>query len=270
MVTMNTEEITKALHKRYDDQANSYAFLEQVGNSTGFACNRHADAIAVSLYPSRGLDITGFEIKASRQDWTHELKNPEKAEEIAQYCHYWYLVLGDADIVQFAELPTNWGLMIPQDKETLKIAKQAVFNKKAKKIDMPFLCAILRKAQKQLIEPAKLDMRYREGYKEGIKQTREDCESSVKFAKEELKELRQKIKTFEQTCGFSISNWQFKPEEVGKAVNDVLNGAYKRELKNLKRLHEKAQECIKSIEESIKQVESEENHDPTQKEAWDD
>jgi len=263
MVTMNTAELTKALHNRYDDNAFEYAFLEQVGNATGMSCNRHADAIAVSLWQSRGLTITGFEIKSSRQDWTHELKHPEKADDIASYCHYWYLVLGDENITQFGEVPSNWGVMIPKDKDNLKIIKQAVLNKKAKKIDMPFLCAILRKAQKQIIEPAKLEAKYNEGYKEGIKDEKANNEFTVKHKTEELSELKQIVRTFEDTVGFKITYTPFKPEEVGKAVNDVLSGAYKRELKNLKRLHERAQEIVKDIDEAIKQEESSENHDPT-------
>ena len=124
MVKMtDTKQVIEALKTKYDDNGQSYAFMEQVGNATGWKCNRHADAIAVSLWKSRGLAIFGFEVKVSRQDWIKELKNPGKAEPIAQYCNQWYLVVGDKDIVQFGELPMNWGLMIPHTKNTLKIVK---------------------------------------------------------------------------------------------------------------------------------------------------
>lgn len=87
-----------------------YVLMEEVANSTGGAARRAADAVAVSLWPSRGLHITGFEIKTARSDWLRELKEPAKAEEIAQYCDYWFMVT-TPDIIKPGELPTGWGHM---------------------------------------------------------------------------------------------------------------------------------------------------------------
>lgn len=53
---------------------------------------RRADAVAMNLWPSRGNVLRGYEFKVSRADWRSELKNPAKAEPIAQYCDHWYLV----------------------------------------------------------------------------------------------------------------------------------------------------------------------------------
>jgi len=44
------------------------------------------------LWPSRGLHLMGFEIKAGRGDWLRELKDPGKAEGIAAYCDQWWVV----------------------------------------------------------------------------------------------------------------------------------------------------------------------------------
>jgi len=86
----------------------AWAFLPQVRNGTGYLRNttRTADAIAMSLYPSRGLDLHGFEIKVSRTDWLGELKNPEKAEAIAQFCDYWWIV-APKEIINLDEVPYN-------------------------------------------------------------------------------------------------------------------------------------------------------------------
>src|SRR5438876_1169784 len=72
-----------------------------------------ADALAMSLWPSRGLELHGFEIKASRADWRTELRNPETADEIATRCDRWWIVAGSADIVTDGELPPTWGLLVP-------------------------------------------------------------------------------------------------------------------------------------------------------------
>lgn len=111
---MNTVEIESALRAKY--AAPEYALIFEVRNGTGFARRtaRYADAIAMNLYPSRGLEIIGFEIKASRADWLRELKNPDKAEEIGKFCDRWYVVIGDKDIVKPGELPACWGLIVPR------------------------------------------------------------------------------------------------------------------------------------------------------------
>lgn len=80
-----SESVFELLRRRYP--APAWAFLEEVRNQTGYARTiRTADALAMSLYPSRGLHLHGFEVKVSRADWFRELNDPKKAEEIAAYC----------------------------------------------------------------------------------------------------------------------------------------------------------------------------------------
>lgn len=73
-------DVMVALAHRYP--APGYALLPQVANGTGYAASRHCDAIALSLWPSRGIRLHGFEIKVARSDWLRELKDPAKAEAI--------------------------------------------------------------------------------------------------------------------------------------------------------------------------------------------
>jgi len=65
-----------------------WAFIREFRNATGFSATRSADALAFGMYRSRGQAIIGFEVKTVRSDWLRELKNPEKAEPIAQFCDY--------------------------------------------------------------------------------------------------------------------------------------------------------------------------------------
>ena len=69
---MNTSELQAALVKRHPPEA--WALCFEVGDATGGGHTRWADAVAMSLWPSRGLHLHGFEIKASRSDWVKELK----------------------------------------------------------------------------------------------------------------------------------------------------------------------------------------------------
>ena len=79
--------------------APAYITLEEVRDATGFDGHRTADAMAISLYRSRGKSLWGFEFKVSRNDWLKELKQPEKAESIMRYCNYWGLVVPNKNIV---------------------------------------------------------------------------------------------------------------------------------------------------------------------------
>ena len=111
-MSWQTSEIHAALRDRYKPP--EYAFLEEVRNDAGFDASRSCDAIAMSLWPSRGLDLQGFEIKASRSDWLRELKDPAKAEAVCKFCDFWWLAVGDAGIVLDGELPVSWGLLVPR------------------------------------------------------------------------------------------------------------------------------------------------------------
>lgn len=252
MVKMEkTEQVINALRNKYDDNGWSYAFLEQVSNATGFKCNRWADAIAVQLWESRGLAITGFEIKVSRSDWVKELKHPEKADPIAKHCHSWYLVVGDKDIVQFGELPMNWGLMVPHTKTTLKIVKPAIINKNPEPVDLPFMCAILRRATQQLTDRAVKNAEHNRGYDEGFKDGKKELDYLRESKNEQLDTLREKIKVFQKKSGVNIDDWHYTPSQVGDAVRMVLNQSYLKEFRNLERLHERALNIADEIKNEI-------------------
>lgn len=64
-----------------------YAWFYQVSNGTGWhGRKRFADALVLSCWPSRGINLSGIEVKVSRSDWRRELDIPEKAEAIAKWC----------------------------------------------------------------------------------------------------------------------------------------------------------------------------------------
>src|SRR5438128_1984050 len=117
----NTAETTRKLAELF--AAPEYALLYEVAKGTGSYGGRYADAVAMSLYPSRGLYLSGFEVKTSRSDWLSEMKNPKKADDIGKYCDFWYLVVGSNSIVKPGELPLTWGLIEPF-KDKLKITKR--------------------------------------------------------------------------------------------------------------------------------------------------
>lgn len=215
---MKTYDLNLLLEKKYC--APSYAYLPEVRSHTGFTkTTRTADALAMSLWPTRGLDLIGFELKTSRSDWLCELKTPCKADEIAQYCDFWYLVAGDESVVIKDEIPKTWGLLVVQ-KGKLREVKEAE-RLPSVPLTKQFLAAILRKATSFVMPD--------EYVKSKIDQARiEERESCEQRHKLELKSeqasheiTKQSVRDFEQASGVKIVNWQ--GERIGKAVYTVLH-----------------------------------------------
>jgi hypothetical protein len=141
-----SNEVRIALRKRYAPP--SWALLEEVRDATGYGAKRSADAIAMSLWPSRGLELHGIEIKDSRNDWVRELKNPDKAEAISVYCDRWWVVVSDESYVRDGELPPTWGLMAlgPKGLSTVKEAPK----RKSKPVTREFLASLIRRVHAQI------------------------------------------------------------------------------------------------------------------------
>jgi len=240
-IELSSDEILILLRNRFCKPA--WAFLPQVRNGTGYLrTTRTADALAMSLYPSRGLDLHGFEIKVNRTDWLNELKNPDKAEEIAQFVDFWWIV-STKDVVKVEELPLNWGLMTPFG-STVKIVKQAKLLKSIP-IDRLLLAAILRKAQEIIVPEAQFKIHYNEGKKEGEKIAREN----FNYERKRHEELQKTIRDFEKTSGVHINSWH--AEDIGSAVRMVLNEEHLLIKPSLKHLLESAEEIVKDIKEQL-------------------
>ena len=241
-------EMVKLLRAKYDPQA--YVLLTEVGNSTGFGCRRHCDALVMSLWPSRGLEIIGIEVKVRRSDWLKELSLPEKAEEISRYCDRWYLAVGDENIVQEGELPKNWGLMVPKyfkdEVDGLRIKTEAKLTEPEPQPDRNFLAAVLRQVQNQVGEEAA----YKRGHIDGKKESDQDHKEH-NWEAQELARIKTKIADFEKGSGIKIEEGWHRPEKVGEAVRMVLNGQHARLQEQLENLHAKALKVAFAIETEL-------------------
>jgi hypothetical protein len=125
-MTQKTLKVIDALRAMYPHPASAIIFEFRGG--TGWARESRADAIAMNLWPSEGLELIGFEIKTSPQDWLRELKNPDKCEPMKQFCDKWYLVVDDVSIVRrwdSDELPKDWGMMAMNYMGKLEVKKEA-------------------------------------------------------------------------------------------------------------------------------------------------
>lgn len=237
-------QVMDALRLRYPSA--QYALLAEVGNSTGFRCRRHADAVAVGLWPSRGMEIVGIEIKVRRSDWQKELEQPEKAEEIARYCDRWFLAVGDAEIVKEGELPLSWGLLVPKSETELRCAKDAPPLPDVKPLDRGFIAAALRKACEQVTPEAELKRQFALGKEAGVAYQKQQEGYELAGAKSDLERLRKQVKEFQDASGVKIMHaWNLG--KIGEAVRLVANGTYLKERESLERLKNQAQEIAERI-----------------------
>lgn len=139
-------ELIERLRERYG-RGNGYqwVFMTEVRNTTGHVPGeRYADAVAMNLWPCKGLEIHGFEIKVSRGDFLQEMRNPRKAHEVKQYCDRWWLVIPSRDVIRAGRCPEDWGILCAH-KEGLRMIKSAP-KLDAVQICRGFLASLLRNA----------------------------------------------------------------------------------------------------------------------------
>jgi hypothetical protein len=212
-IFMNTEELRALVRKKWASPA--WALFEEVGNGTGSNCGRHADAIAFSVWPSRGLELHGIEIKASRSDWLRELKKPEKADAFQEYCDFWFVVVGDEKIALPEEVPANWGLLLAKGNRFL-VRKQAP-RLTPKPLDRVFFASLMRKAfeaQEEIRRTADA-----QGFERGVAKGPEEHQRKLNAVERDKTALQNMIADFEAASGCSLSGWT--AGEVGKAVKIV-------------------------------------------------
>ena len=176
----------------------------EVPNAAGFGGTGYADAIAMNMWPSRGLVVHGFEIKTSRADWVAELRNPEKSEKFFLHVDMWWMV-APKHIVHEGELPERWGF-IAATPRSLRIVKQAPrIQHEDRKLDRHFVAAMIR-------HPEQGSSAYADAMAEAAKvaKARQAIVHAQEIARlqERIKGTEKWRKEFEDTLGVEMSRYQ--------------------------------------------------------------
>jgi hypothetical protein len=138
---MTDVNLNELIRKRHDGDA--WIVVEELGNGTGYNTKRHADAVAIGLWPSRGYEIHGYEVKISRGDVQRELNDPSKADAVGKYCDFWWLVVDDLKIIDGLVIPPTWGVLYPKNR-VLRIHQKAP-QRKATPVSRAFSAAMIRR-----------------------------------------------------------------------------------------------------------------------------
>lgn len=281
-------EMLTMLRKRHGEKAgngSAFAFVTHVRDSAGFDANRTIDAMAMGLWPSRGLIIDAFEVKCSRADWLKELRDPSKAEMFCQRADRFWLVIGDPSIVKEGELPPGWGLLVAQGSgegarlvqktnagmlRAFQTEEQARSRKGAPlppELTRSFLAALMRAATAVgSVEPEEIREARRQGEAAGSGQLKRRAE----WAESELEALRAVVKDFEDGAGVSLQSWwagrddeRSGPYKIGEAVRAIVEGdsAIERSRRQLRSQAEAHRRAAETAEEALRALDGPEEAD---------
>lgn len=246
-----------ALRTRF--KSPEYALFEQVANSTGAASRRWADAVALGIWPSRGLSLHGFEIKVSRSDWKKELATPAKSEPVQKYCDYWHIVT-PRGLVDPSDLPPTWGLLEVTPKKTL-VTRVKAPPLEPVPVTRHFLAALLRRHFEAW--DAALRAARDEGYKKGAENGNGEIVARLTADRKHHEALREQVHEYEKASGLKIEfGWQH--EEMGEAVRLLMDKRHRTDvldmLKNDARAYERRLSDLQadiSLLEAVRTAETE-------------
>jgi ribosomal protein S6E (S10) len=221
--------------------------MPQVRNGTGYSRGRTrtADALAMGLWPSRGLELLGFELKSDRADWLREKCDPAKAEEIGKFCDRWWMVVGAEGVVQQDDLfPPTWGLMVAVGGK-LKVVRDAP-KLNAEPLDREQLAAILRRAAECVVPRAEITAELERAKEKAESHVRELVTIETLHLRHELDRMRERVDEFEKKSGLSIHGWQLG--DIAEAAKFIAGGGLANEERRLRDLAATAKEITLALE----------------------
>lgn len=236
MEKVTARDVLEAIFVKHDGP--EWVRFAEVSNSTGHRANRRADAICMNIWPSKGYAIHGYEIKVSRADFIHEMKNIAKAEAIGQYCDFWWLA-APKGMIDPKEVPEAWGL-IELQKNGLRIKKQAPKKDAPPTLPRDFMSALLRRSRDQ--DDAYIATMLERKAEQQEANLKREIELRNKRAREQAEKNAEWIAQFEDTLGVRFSEW-----EAPEAMAQRLKVAKSLELGSLTRMMTVCAQVVKEI-----------------------
>jgi hypothetical protein len=239
---LTADDLWELLKTRYS--GDEWVIVSEVRNRAGYDANRTVDAVAMNMWPSRGLRLHGFEIKTSRSDWLRELKEPAKADAFNHLVDFWWLVVSDPAIVREGELPDSWGLLVPRG-PGLGVETQAT---KHEGVDVTrgFLAAMLRRSARELTPDAQIATARREGRVAGMEERKRMDQGLLDQAFSERDEYRDRLVEFEAVIGQTTRGW-VAPAGLPESLAIVLAGRVERHRRSLEMAAEQLERVVHDI-----------------------
>lgn len=198
-------DLASLIKQKHSGPAWAVAF--DVANATGWKISRRLDAVAMGLWPSKGLDLHGFEIKTRRSDWMREIQDPEKAAAFSVYLDYFWIVAAPG-VVKLEEMPGSWGLMVPHG-AGLRV-KKAAEKTPSEPLSRPIMAGLLRAFNDQGRAKEFVKAKEREAYERGRKDEEAHANRRERTATHSLEALRKGVQDFERASGIQIHSYEGK------------------------------------------------------------
>ena len=250
MKEITSNEIKALLAKKYCPPA--YAFFTEVSKSGVGSLNGYIDGVAFALYPSLQHEIHGFEVKVNRQDFLREFEKPAKSADAMENCDRWWVV-APKGVLDKRELPDNWGFYEVCGNRLYRRKFAPIL--KRKKFNISFIAGLLRRATENTI-PRSIYWKEIDEEKEVIRQ---EFREEIDKAKANLVSYMKKVGKFEAKSGIKILESWKDGEEIGEAVEFVLNNKFDLDweilsIKNALEVLEKANKVFKNKSPSKREL----------------
>jgi hypothetical protein len=237
--------VAEALRARFS--APQYVWLEEVRDRPGFNHRRAADGIAMAVWESRGLELEGVEVKASRADWLREVRDPGKADAIYRYVDRFWLAVEREDVVRPGELPKTWGLLVPRgDKLVVEVQAPRL---KPKPLSRGLLAMMLRRAAQRVPIEQELADEIRKKLTEAERESW--MEHGRRVAEAKVRELTAAVQDFERQSGVRID--LYNGGKIGDAVAAVLRGDHHGLRSRLNCARRDAQSALAALDHALRE-----------------
>lgn len=238
----------------------------EVPNGTGFTASRRADALALQTWPSKGIQLVGFEIKRSRQDLITELKQEGKANAFQKYCSAWWLVVHDSKICDGLEIPANWGILAPRRGVLYQVRPAPKLEPEEWRIS--FAAALIRSGHESTVGRSEaeikkaVDTRLKaevdRQVEMRVKHNRVSSESDLVHYKSQYEALKKSVDEFQAKSGLNIGTWN--GGLIGDAVRVLMEHRnYPRLRQQLLEIRDGAERISKSMKGALANLEQMEN-----------
>lgn len=223
----------------------AYVLLSEVREGTGYYSGGSADAMAFGVWPSRGIQVIGFECKSYRGDWTRELKKPAKADGFASMCDQWWVVTAP-NVARIEEIPPAWG-WYEASARGLKMMKMAP-TKEGAPVDRSFLMSVMRNFARSYVPKYRLTELTDERVEQYKKSKTDERKWDLERLQGEVNTLKDRITDFEKASGIKIADgWNHDAERSGKAVKAILDLHFTQHAQNVAAAATKLNEVVQQL-----------------------
>ena len=178
------------------------------------------------------------------------MANPAKAEAVARYCYFLWIVTPDEKVALPSELPTTWGLLVSGPKG-LKVVKEAPLLT-PEPMPRSFLAAVLRRAQEHQPGVQELAAAREAGRTEGYKSGLADGLRRGQHDVAALQERVAVLDAFEEGAGQRLSYVE-RSRKLGERVRVVLacDGTVERVRQEAQHCHDRFERLMKELDAAL-------------------